>query len=304
MHNGPILWSMSLGGGASGGRLRSAGEGVATQEIFIPESSETALDLLSQHGSDVFIMGGGTVGMALIGEGAVSPPLIMSLSRAKLNGVRRTDGRLEIGATTSLSRVAQLIDPPLLATAARHVGGWAIRNMATLAGNLFVPPPAGDAAVALLALDAEVVAASKGSTRVIPLAQFFKGRAQTALAPHELVVRIDVPRSAGTSAFLKFGRRLMNTPAVVTVAARVVRDDRGMCTDARIALGAAGDHPLRVMQAEAALRGRTLDSTSIEDAAAEAVRTVRPHGDALASEWFRRRMVGVYVRRALHLIGG
>jgi len=277
---------------------------MATQKIFSPDSLEAALDLIDKYGSDLLVIAGGTMAMHLINEGLISPPAALTLHRAKLNEVRAVNGHVEIGATTTLTRVAQMSDLPLLAEAARHIGGWAIRNMATLAGNLFVPPPAGDAAVALLALDAEVITAKKGSVRKIPLERFFTGLMETALAPGELVTRINVPRPRGKTAFLKFGRRQANTPAVVTVAAQVMRDAAGICTEARIALGATGDYPLRAKQAEAALVGRALDAQTIADAAAAAMQEVQPFGDAIASEWYRRKMVGVYVRRTLEMIGG
>jgi CO/xanthine dehydrogenase FAD-binding subunit len=73
----------------------------------------------------------------------------------------------------------------------------------------------------------------------------------------------------------------------------------GTLVDARIALGAAGPHPLRARQAEAALIGKPLDTSSIAAAAAAAQAECDPPTDALASSWYRRRMVGVYVRRAL-----
>ncbi len=277
---------------------------MATKNIFSPDSLEAALDLIDKYGSDLLVIAGGTMAMHLINEGLISPPVVLTLHRAKLNEVRAVNGHVEIGATTTLTRVAQMSDLPLLAEAARHIGGWAIRNMATLAGNLFVPPPAGDAAVALLALDAEVITAKKGSVRKIPLERFFTGLMATALAPGELVTRINVLRPRGKTAFLKFGRRQANTPAVVTVAAQVMRDAAGICTEARIALGAAGDYPLRAKQAEAALVGRALDAQTIAAAAAAAMQEVQPFGDAIASEWYRRKMVGVYVRRTLEMIGG
>ncbi len=277
---------------------------MATKNIFSPDSLEAALDLIDKYGSDLLVIAGGTMAMHLINEGLISPPVVLTLHRAKLNEVRAVNGHVEIGATTTLTRVAQMSDLPLLAEAARHIGGWAIRNMATLAGNLFVPPPAGDAAVALLALDAEVITAKKGSVRKIPLERFFTGLMATALAPGELVTRINVLRLRGKTAFLKFGRRQANTPAVVTVAAQVMRDAAGICTEARIALGAAGDYPLRAKQAEAALVGRALDAQTIAAAAAAAMQEVQPFGDAIASEWYRRKMVGVYVRRTLEMIGG
>ena len=173
---------------------------MATKNIFSPDSLEAALDLKDKYGSDLLVIAGGTMAMHLINEGLISPPVALTLHRAQLNEVRAVNGHVEIGATTTLTRVAQMSDLPLLAEAARHIGGWAIRNMATLAGNLFVPPPAGDAAVALLALDAEVITAKKGSVRKIPLERFFTGLMETALAPGELVTRINVPRPRGQTA--------------------------------------------------------------------------------------------------------
>jgi CO/xanthine dehydrogenase FAD-binding subunit len=276
---------------------------VATEHLFLPDSPEAAFDLLEQHGQEIFVIAGGTVGMALINEGVVSPRLVMSLHRAKLSQVRAANNHWEIGATTTLARVMRMSELPLLAGAARHIGGWAIRNMATLGGNLFVPSPAGDAAVALLALDAEVIAASRLGTRKILLNQFFRGRYQNALAPGELVTAIHVPRLPGKTAFVKFGRRQQNTPAVVTVAIRAIRDDQGKCTEARVALGAAGDTPFRATQAEAALLGSNLDAGAITEAAALAADEARPFSDAIASAWYRQKMVGVYVRRALEALG-
>jgi CO/xanthine dehydrogenase FAD-binding subunit len=228
----------------------------------------------------------------------------MSLHGAKLNVVRAVNGHVEIGAMATLTRVTQISELPMLAEAARHVGGWAIRNMATLAGNLFVPPPAGDAAVALLALDAQVIAAAKSGVRSIPLDQFFTGLMQTALGPGELVTRLDVPRPRGKCAFLKLGRKQANTPAIITVAVQVTQNDKRVCSDARIALGAAADHPVRARRAEAALLGQPLEAKSVAEAAALAMQDALPFSDALASDWYRRKMVGAFVRRALEMVGG
>jgi CO/xanthine dehydrogenase FAD-binding subunit len=275
---------------------------MATEKIFSPDSLDAALNLLSEYGYELLVIAGGTTAMPAVNQGLSYPRVAMTLHRLKLNEVRAVNSHFEIGATTTLTRVAQLAEVPVLAQAARSVGGWTIRNMATLAGNLFVPPPAGDAATALLALDAQVMLRSKKGNRGVPLAQFYTGLMQTVLTPDELVTQLNVPRPRGKTAFLKFGRRHANSPAVVTVAAHLVRDARGHVSEARIALGAAGDHPLRAKLAEAALVGRTLDPKSIADAAELAKQDAQPFSDALASEWYRRKMVGVYVTRALEEI--
>ena len=71
---------------------------------------------------------------------------------------------------------------------------------------------------------------------------------------------------------------------------------------ARIALGAAGPHPIRAHGAEAVLVGATLDAAVIERAAQAAAAECQPFTDGIATEWYRRRMVGVFVRRALEAL--
>ena len=128
------------------------------EKFAAPETLDGALEILNEYGPDTLILAGGTMVMPLINEALTSPRVVLSLQRTGLDRVS-VNGNVEIGATTTLSRVSQLSELPLLAGATHKIGSWAIRNMATLAGNLFAPPPAGDAAVALLALDAKVVAA-------------------------------------------------------------------------------------------------------------------------------------------------
>jgi CO/xanthine dehydrogenase FAD-binding subunit len=272
---------------------------VTTTDFFIPRSIDEAVELLGQHGANLVVMGGGTIVMGTINDGLLFPAKAMSLARAGIDGVRQADGAIEIGAATTITQLTQLDRLPILAQAAGMFGAPAVRNMATVGGNLFAAPPAGDIAVPLLALDTLVELAGPHGRRTLPLDQFFTGLGQTARAADELVVAVRVPQTGGQTAYLRYGRRQANTPAVVAVAARVVIDEAGMVTDARIALGAAGPHPLRARQAEAALLGQPLDDTNIAAAAAAAQAECDPPTDALATEWYRRRMVGVYVRRAL-----
>jgi CO/xanthine dehydrogenase FAD-binding subunit len=272
---------------------------VTTTDFLIPRSIDEAIGLLRQHGADLVVMGGGTIVMGMVNDGLLFPSKTMSLARAGIDSVRDADGQIMIGAATTIARLAQLDRLPILAQAASMFGAPAVRNMATVGGNLFAAPPYGDIAVPLLALDAQVELAGPHGRRTLPLDQFFTGLGQTARTADELVLALRVPQSAGQAAYMRYGRRQANTPAVVAVAARVVMETDGTLVDARIALGAAGPHPLRARQAEAALIGKPFDTSSIAAAAAAAQAECDPPTDALASSWYRRRMVGVYVRRAL-----
>ena len=271
---------------------------MSVREYLMPRSVPEAVGLLERHGPELLVMAGGTVAMPLINEGISLPERVMSLRHAGVDRVERRGDVLAIGAAATLSRLLAQDVVPLLSEAARHTASWSIRNMGTVGGNLFTPPPGGDVAVALLALDARVRLAGPHGERDLPLADFFTGFMTTALAPDELLVEITVPTAARETAFIKYGRKHANTPAVVTVAMALERRG-GRVGVARLALGAAGPHPIRATNAEAALTGAILDATTIGRAAQAAAAECQPFTDGIAAEWYRRRMVGVFVRRAL-----
>ncbi len=269
---------------------------------FLPQSLREALQLLDAHGPELLVIAGGTVAMPLVNEGISLPRQVMGLRQAGLDHIERMGDDLHLGATATLGALAAQRHSPLLAEAAAHSASWAVRNMGTVGGNLFTPPPGGDVATALLALDARVVAASARGSREIPLDEFFTGFMGNALALDELISEIVVPLHTSATHFVKFGRRQSNTPAVVTVALSVVQAG-GVAQDVRVALGAVGPHPLRARRAEAVLTGAQLDRATIEAAAAAAAEECQPFDDALASAWYRRRMVELFVSRALTELG-
>ena len=271
---------------------------MTTQAYYLPQSLDEATSLLEEHGPSLLVIAGGTIAMPLINEGISIPEKVMGLRRAGLNYLSKPDGYYAIGATTTLTQMLSQDEIPLLRTAASNVGGWSIRNMGTVGGNLFAPPPSGDFAVALLALDASVKLSRQQGERVIPLSDFYTGFLTTALEPGELVTEVRVPAPEGKTSYIKYGRRHANTPSVVTVVANLILEGKKV-TKARLALNAAGPHPFRAKQAESVLAGSTLDGTAIEEAATAAMDESEPVTDAVASEWYRRKMVGVYVKRAL-----
>jgi CO/xanthine dehydrogenase FAD-binding subunit len=271
---------------------------VTVSSYFQPASVPEAVALLGEHGPDLLVIAGGTVAMPLINEGISLPEKVMGLRRLGLDRIERSDDRVRIGATTTLTALTALADLPLLADAARHTASWAVRNMGTVGGNLFTPPPGGDVATALLALDAEVEIAGAGAVRLVPIRDFWTGFMTTVLAPDELVTGVTIRRQGGRGAFLKFGRKAGSTPAVVTVAVQAELDGE-TARHVRVALGAVGPHPLRSIGAEAAIEGRALTPGVIEAAAEAAMADAEPFSDAVASAWYRRRMVGVMTARAL-----
>jgi CO/xanthine dehydrogenase FAD-binding subunit len=271
---------------------------VATKAYLQPQSLDEALRTVAEHPGSL-VIAGGTLALPLINKGVSQPEKVIGLRRAGLGYVRHENGTVKIGATTTLTQVRSAAGIPLLVEAAGNVGAWAVQNMGTAGGNLFAPPPAGDFAVALLALDTRVVIESRArGKRVAPLADFYTGFMANCLEPDELVVELQVPVPQGKTVLLKHGRLFTNTPAIVTVAARVV-DDGGKARDVRIALNAVGPHPMLARNAQAAVSGSALTGAAIDAAARAAQAECDPFTDPIATDDYRRKMAGVFVRRAL-----
>ncbi|MGB3715545.1 MAG: FAD binding domain-containing protein [Candidatus Promineifilaceae bacterium] len=275
---------------------------MTVSEYFLPKSLDEALVLIDEHRSEVLVIGGGTVVMPLINGGVSLPKRVMGLRQAGLDYISQANGYVTIGATVSLTTMLDLEAIPMLQEAARNTAAWSVRNLGTVGGNLFVPPPAGDFAVALLALDAWVKLANKNGERIIALADFYTGFLSNVMKEDELLIEVQVPIPSGETSYIKYGRKKANTPSIVTVAAHISMDG-GQVVQARIALNGVGPHPIRAVNAEAVLAGSDLDSTTIQKAAKEAAKECEPFSDAIASEWYRRKMVSVYVKRALSVIG-
>lgn len=272
---------------------------VTGSTFLAPSSADEAIARFAELGPDLVLLGGGTIVMGAINEGKCFPRVAMSLANAGMSGINQTNGAIEIGAMTSVRDVVTLPGRSALTDAAATMGGPALRNMATIGGNLFASPPAGDLGVALLALDAEVEIVGRDGRRWQSLETFFAERGEATFSPPAIVTRVRLPPVAGQSLFRKLGRRQASSPAVVAVAVRIDRDAEGVCRDARIAIGAAGPAPTRAKQAEQLLIGQRLDDGLPARAGDAAMAASHPATDALASDWYRKRMVGVVVRQML-----
>ncbi len=256
-----------------------------------------------RHGGRGRFVAGGT---DLIVQGDRSLRYLVDLTRLPLAYVRRNGGGWAIGATTRMAALERskgllAFANGILSQAAGTCGSQQIRNMATIGGNLANASPACDLAPPLLALDAEVVVAGRGSKRTIPLDAFFRGVHRTALNGGllaEIVVPATPKAARAAWSFQKLGR-LKSDIAVVNAAVGVALDAAGRCTWARIALGAVGPTPLRAVRAEALLVGKPFDRGAIAAAADRAAAEARPVSAVRGTAEYRREMCRVLVGRAL-----
>jgi carbon-monoxide dehydrogenase medium subunit len=273
-----------------------------------PASLDAVLDLVGRHGDDVRLLAGGTALLLMIRYGIVRPLHVASLHR--LDGLRgmRVDGdRLRIGALTPHAEIA---GSPLvrehcsvLADATARVATPAVRNMGTIGGNLCYAESASDPAPALLSLGAAVVVAGPNGRRTIELSRFYRGMYETSMEAGEVLLEIEVPRQPATAAatYVKWSPRSLEDKALVGVAV-VATLEGGTCRELRLGLGGVNPTPVRLTAAEAAARGQRLDEEAIRAVARAAAAEVDPVSDVQGSAEYRRRMVEVWVARALRAL--
>ncbi|SFO32084.1 CO or xanthine dehydrogenase, FAD-binding subunit [Mesorhizobium sp. NFR06] len=237
-------------------------------------------------------LGGGTLVVRAANEGDVSLSSLVRVTDPSLSRIAVSGGKARLGASVTMAAVARHPELNALSPAARAVGGPAIRNMATVGGNLFAPAPYGDFTVALLALDA-IVVTEDGE---MPIETFLTGRN----ASRAVVTAVAFPLPAAESfRFRKVSRVKPKGVSVLSIAALLQRTSDGVVTSARIAFGCMADRPMRAKAAEKALLGCKLTSKEIAPALAAAGAGTSPITDPIASAWYRAEVLPVHLGRLL-----
>lgn len=276
-------------------------------DYFEPVSIAEALGLLERYGDDAAAMAGGQSLLVMMRHRLVSPKYLVSLEKVQeLRGVRENDrGELVIGAMTTHKDVysSTLLkkSASLLCQAAAKVGSTPIRNLGTIGGNICHNELGADPPPALLALDAKAVCVKGDRERTVPLSEFFTGYFETCLQPGEVVRAIEIPSppSNAVGLYLKHVVRAGDL-AIVGVAVLLVLDGEGeRCREARIGLGGVAEVPLRAIKAERIVGGSVVTDEIVNEAARVAMSEVDPISDPHGSAEYRRKLVGVFVRRAI-----
>jgi CO/xanthine dehydrogenase FAD-binding subunit len=255
--------------------------------------TDAAGALSSERGAR--FLAGGTLVMRAVNE---ADPTISTLVRStdpNFFNIAVSAGRIELGAGVTMAAILAERELAFLHPVARGVGGPAVREAATVGGNLFAPSPYGDVAAALLALDATVMLAGGYGGRELPLEELLLRRDRGV----SLVASVAFRRPAtATFRFAKVSRVHPKGVSILSIAAQLPVAS-GRVSGARIAYGAMSRTPVRAKAAERALEGRSLDAAAIAPALAVAAEGTSPADDAIASAWWRREILPVHLRRLL-----
>ncbi|MGN6286399.1 MAG: FAD binding domain-containing protein [Afipia sp.] len=255
-------------------------------------SVDEALSLLAQHGDQAKILSGGQSLMPALNLRLSAPEWIIDINGiSDLRGVTVAGDLLTIGALTrhaDVQRSAEIAaHAPLLSDAIQHVAHPAIRNRGTFGGSLAHADPASELPACVVALDATIIVRGPGGERRIAAVDFFAGIYETALAPDELLVAVEVPvKKAGSCHFFHEYARRSGDYAMAGLAAQAVREG-DVLSDLRLAYFAVGDKPV-LAQAAQHLVGQPVTAATLTQAQAALDDELDPQDDQQATASMRR----------------
>jgi CO/xanthine dehydrogenase FAD-binding subunit len=257
---------------------------LSSLELLQPRTVREALTMLRDEGPLMPIAGCTDVFVALNFGTERARRYLNLWSIDALRGVSTRGSHLVVGALATYTDVMRspLVRKrlPMLATAAREIGGVQIQNRGTVAGNVANASPAGDTLPVLAAAEAVIVLASaaRGDRRVA-IRDFYSGYRTTVMQPDELIVAIEVAPIVGRQWFRKVGTRAAQAIAKVTLA--------GVAgPSVRIALGSVAPTVVRAPRTEAHLQ----TGGSIVDAQGLLQEEISPIDDIRSTAEYRRRV--------------
>jgi len=174
----------------------------------------------------------------------------------------------------------------------------AIRNRATLGGNLATASPIGDGAPMLLALDASVHLAGPRGRRHVPLTAFFAGYRRSILEPGELIVAIEIPKPFSShTRFYKVAKRRMDDISTLAAGFSADVDGTGRVTRARFCFGGVSAVPLRVYAAEEAILGERWSESSVKRVQSVLEGALQPLSDHRGTADYRREVAKALIEK-------
>jgi carbon-monoxide dehydrogenase medium subunit len=266
-------------------------------------SLKEAVSMLGQLGESAKFLAGGQSLIPLLKLRFANPEHLVDLNFIPdTSFIKEDSGALHFGAMTRHAEIehsALARKIPVLHDCAAGIADVQVRNRGTIGGSLAEADPSGDWANALITLETTVHCLGPDGARTIHLRDFIKDAYTTALAHDELLTEVEVripPKGSG-GAYVAFKRSAPVYPSASAAVQLTMAGD--VCQDAAVALGCVGLTAIRATEAEAALRGKSLDDKTIASAAEAARAAADPQPDMRGSAEYKRQLVVALVKRAI-----
>ena len=273
-----------------------------------PKTLEAAVGLLAGASGQVRVLAGGTDPLIQMRGGRVEPELLVDIKNIpEMTAVTAERGAYRFGAAVPCMALVENKDFgkawPGVVDGANLIGSIQVRGRATVGGNLCNASPAADTVPAMIAAGAVASIVGPKGRREVPIEEVATGPGRTSLARGEIVASFLLPKRPPRSgdAYLRFIPRTEMDIAVVGAGVNLTLDGAGVCTHARVAIGAVAERALLVPDAAAALIGTKVDAGALERMAAAVSAACRPIDDKRGTKEYRIKVCGVMARRAAEI---
>ncbi len=270
-----------------------------------PGSLNEAVSLLSELGEAAKPLAGGQSLIPLLKLRLDEPSDLVDIARLPgLHFMQNDDGILRIGALSTHTRIGHsdlATAVPILGDCANGIADPQVRARGTIGGSVSSADPSCDWPTLLHTLDAEIVCQGKTGSRNISIRDFIKDSYTTALERTELVteIRFKAPPANSGGSYIGFKKSAPAYPTAA-VAIQLTLEDGNVCRDVRLALGAAGPRPVTSQEAESLLRGKTLTTKLLKQAAEAIVEASDPPADSRGTVGFKRAILRSLFIKAAH----
>lgn len=273
-------------------------------QYVAPTSLTEAVQIL-ESSSDAKVLAGGTDLLVQMKLGIKRPANIIDIKHIpELMECNVDANGLKLGAAVPSAivndseEIKQLY--PGFVEALGLIGSSQVQGRCSAGGNLCNSSPAADSVSALIANRVVCNIVGPKGERNVAVEEFNVGPGKNCLAADEILVSLQFPKPAPrtSDAYLRFIPRTEMDIAVAGAGVSLTLDENGVCTDARVAIGAVAPTALLVPAAAEALIGSQIDEAALEKAAAAASDAASPITDKRGTAEYRKKVVGVLVRRA------
>ena len=277
------------------------------------DTIDATVQFLKEHASQARAFLGGTDTFVAMRDRRLKPKYLVDLKHLEgFNTLRFDPGEgLTIGAAVCLNQLISAEEVkdnyPVLVEAAKHVGGYQLRNRATLVGNLCNASPCGDTIGPSVLYNGIANIIGPGGKRIVPLEEFFLGPSKTALNKGEIVQAISfpLPPKGSKGTYLCIGRTKLADLAIAGVTVMGTPDQNAPSSFYfQIALSAVAPTVILVDEAQRFLANHPINAAVLKEAAQIAMAHCKPITDVRASTAYRREMIHNLTFQALQNVWG
>ncbi|MCL6601353.1 MAG: FAD binding domain-containing protein [Paenibacillus sp.] len=284
------------------GALKDEGSSLSRPCLYQPQNLHEAWELKSALGNSALYISGGTLLRTQWDAGTVPMPkqLIDLRGVEGIKDIRAKEFYLSMGALTPLSlcRKNEYLQAvaPAIQEAVKSIAAPAVRNLATLGGN--IASGFGDILPALLIYDAEIASYGGECLNIQPVTEWLNNRWDGLKSATDIVAEIRISsagerlNSSKLEVYRKVGRREAFTPSLVTVGITATIDTERRLSSVRIAAGGGSGRPQRLTSSEAILEDNVYEERLLPLLYEAVISDFATYSDPFASEAYKKKTAG------------